>query len=362
MADGARRPPRAPMTRRTRRRWLVAAGLAACWALLMFLTGSLTAGTVILVLLAAVVVIAVLGLRALGIGPSHPWIQGARSRPWRDGQEVLQLALRHLPEVFVITPGGALLAPNTVDLRLHPDDFAALAGVMDLALVNASAAEVYAEQVAAHGARLARPGALEVSVGSDPSVPRGRWRLRQARPAGPEPAWQPDRQLVPAGGPAAGAAGRPGGFVPYQEDAGAGQRRAPRAPAAAGPWPWARDGDTRNAGPRAATVSPGQPTVAERRGDPVLRLVTGDSVAQTRQSGARAGRGNVELALPEVMTVSREHARFTFADGQWWVENLGRNGITLNGGRLHGRQPVRHGDEIRWGAAADALVSRVEIA
>ena len=41
---------------------------------------------------------------------------------------------------------------------------------------------------------------------------------------------------------------------------------------------------------------------------PMLRLVTGSSVAETRMSGARAGRGSVELMLPNVPTVSREHA------------------------------------------------------
>jgi pSer/pThr/pTyr-binding forkhead associated (FHA) protein len=93
----------------------------------------------------------------------------------------------------------------------------------------------------------------------------------------------------------------------------------------------------------------------------VLRLVTGDSTAETQVSGARAGRGDVELPLPEVPTVSREHARFTYADGQWWVTNLGRNGLTLNGVPLAGRRSVRDGDSIRWGSKADALVSRVEV-
>jgi len=65
--------------------------------------------------------------------------------------------------------------------------------------------------------------------------------------------------------------------------------------------------------------------------------------------------------LPQVPTVSREHARFTFAGGQWWVANLGRNGLTLNGVPLVAGQPVRDGDSIRWGNKPDALLSRVEI-
>ncbi len=94
---------------------------------------------------------------------------------------------------------------------------------------------------------------------------------------------------------------------------------------------------------------------------PVLRLVTGSSVAETRTSGARAGRGAVELMLPDVPTVSREHARFTFSDGRWWITNQGRNGLMLNGATVAGEQPLSDGDAIRWGARPDALLSRVEI-
>ena len=94
---------------------------------------------------------------------------------------------------------------------------------------------------------------------------------------------------------------------------------------------------------------------------PVLRLVTGSSVAETSMSGARAGRGVVELELPNVPTVSREHARFTFADGRWWVTNQGMNGISVNGAPVSGKHPVSDGDSIRWGSSPDALLSRVEI-
>ncbi|HEV2451905.1 MAG TPA: FHA domain-containing protein [Streptosporangiaceae bacterium] len=113
----------------------------------------------------------------------------------------------------------------------------------------------------------------------------------------------------------------------------------------------------------AATVATGAPTVAApgRPQVPLLKLVTGDSMTQTRTSGARAGRGPVDLVLPEVPTVSREHARFTFADGQWWVVNLGRNGLMLNGVPLTGAHPLRDGDSVHWGQTPDALLSRIEI-
>jgi pSer/pThr/pTyr-binding forkhead associated (FHA) protein len=114
------------------------------------------------------------------------------------------------------------------------------------------------------------------------------------------------------------------------------------------------------------TVAGGMTTIMERSVAPapvipVLRLVTGSSVAETRISGARAGRGLVELMLPDEPTVSREHARFTFSDGRWWITNQGRNGLTLNGAQVAGEQPLSDGDEIRWGARPDALLSRVEI-
>jgi hypothetical protein len=143
----------------------------------------------------------------------------------------------------------------------------------------------------------------------------------------------------------------------------AGQFRAGqlRAGPAAG-FQHAHDGSTRTEA-TLAPVNPGMATMAEPRVPvvPQLRLVTGDRMAQTRTSGARAGRGPVELALPQVPTISREHARFTFADGQWWVTNLGRNGLMLNGAPVTGDQPVRDGDSIRWGGKPDALASRVEI-
>ena len=200
--EAMRRPLRAPMPRRRRRRWAVAAAVAACWGVAIAQTGSIVAGTVLLLLVAALGTACVLALRAMGVGAAHPWVQGMRSRPWRDGQDVLQLGLRHLPDVFVITPGGSLLAPNSVELWLNPRDYISLCELMDIDLVDASASEVYQEQVAAHGARFATAGAAEVRVVGDPSVPAGRYRLRQARPLDAAPALPPmqESHLVPAGG------------------------------------------------------------------------------------------------------------------------------------------------------------------
>ena len=366
-----RRPARASLSPRKRKRWGIAGGAVACWVILMAATGSLTGATILLFVLAAFGVVGVFGLRALGVTRDHPWIQRAAARPWRDGQDVLQIALRHLPEVFVVTPSGTLLAPNIVDLRMNPEDLRVLGERMEPALVMASAAEVYQEQVTEHGARFARPGPAEVRMIVDPSVPPGRYRLRQGQPvnagAGPaEPAYPPAEPAYPPAGLAYASA-------PELAFAGAGsagsaepQSHHAFAPAPGGP-PFR--GFTGHDGITQAHQEPdwapgyGLPTVMEptEPSVPVLRLITGDQVAETRTSGARAGRGPVELGLPEVPTVSREHARFTFSGGQWRVANLGMNGLTINGEPVTGEHPVSDGDSIRWGTRPDALASRVEI-
>jgi hypothetical protein len=230
-----------------------------------------------------------------------------------------------------------LLAPNTVELQLNPDDLISLCGRMELGVISASVTEVYEEQVVAHGARFAGPGRAEVHVIAAWCVPPGRYRLRQghlasidAQPDMPD-AWYAD--VAPEFAYSA----------PQYDYTGSGRV-----------WPGPDPG---------LTVAGGMATIREERlaSVPALRLVTGSSVAETMMSGARAGRGPVELVLPDVLTVSREHARFTFSDGCWWITNQGRNGLTLNGVPVAGEQPLSDGDAIRWGTRPDALLSRVEI-
>ena len=339
----------------------MAVAVTACWVVLWTVTGSLVSGAIVLLFLAALGVVTVLALRALGVTRDHPWIQQISTRPWRDGQEVLQLALRHLPEVFVVTPNGALLAPNSVELRLNPRDVGSLGERMDIGLVQASAAEVYQEQVAGHGARLAGPGPVEVSVVSDAAVPAGRYQLRQGRPLGAAPSGF--QSGFESGFQPAAVPGFESGFQPA---ASGFQPATPSSVESAAAWPFAHDGRTASAPVSATDVTVGGgglATVAEpaRSMTPTLRLITGGRVAETRLSGARAGRGAVELSLPDVPTVSREHARFTYSDGQWRVANLGMNGLTLNGTPVAGEQPLHDGDVIRWGTNDQAPGSRVEI-
>ena len=170
---------RAPLQARSKRRWLLAAGIAGLWLVFLMGSESLVAGTTLLFLLGAVAACVVVVLRMFGFGRDHPWFHHAASRPWRDGRDVLRVALRHLPEVFIVTPKGSLLAPNAVELRMNPADIESLAELIDLSLVNASAAEAYAAEVAACSARVVSNMPLEVCVVADAEVPPGRYRLRQ---------------------------------------------------------------------------------------------------------------------------------------------------------------------------------------
>jgi hypothetical protein len=380
----------------------VAAGVAALWALLLAGTGSLVVGTALLMLFAAVGVVCAVALRSLGINGDHPWVRQLATRPWRDGSDVLRLGLRHVAEVFIVTPTGSLLAPNAIELLMNPDDLAALTETMDLEVINASATELYSAQVTARGARLASIGPVTASVTGDAAVPAGRYRFRQGRLPGFAP---PDAYRAPSGShlapPDAYSAPSDGQLAPsdaylaspadYRPPSAAyrapsdvdrapsdGQLAPPDAylaspadyrPPSAGDlaypngnaFPYAHDGRTRGE-PAARTILTGQLTVTEAVPAPLLRLVTRGSTAETRVPGARAGRGDaVELRLPDEPTVSRVHAEFTFAGGQWRITSLGRNGAALNGMPLDSEHVLCDGDSIQWGRRSDAMVSRVEI-
>ena len=346
--DAPRRQVRTPLRQRSRRRWGIAGGVAAFWVVMWVFTGSAISATVLLVVIGTLGAASVGGLRALGITRDHPWIQRLASRPWRDGQDVLKIAMRHLSDVFVVTPSGSLLAPSLVELQLNPDDLACLCERMELGVISESMTEVYEEQVAAYRARYAGPGRAEVYVTASESIPPGRYRLRQgdpvsaAAPAGIYAEAAPELAYAAPHGAYADSGGN------AWHDSG------PAAPPSYG-WP--------APGPAGPTVAAGMTTLMEPNLPPVpaLRLVTGSSIAETRMSGARAGRGSVELVLPEDPTVSREHATFTFAEGRWRITNLGRNGLAVNGVPVDGEQPLSDGDSIRWGSRPDALLSRIEI-
>jgi hypothetical protein len=334
-----------PVSRR-RRRWVIACGIAAAWLALYVVVGSAFSATIVLAVFAAAGAIAVLGMRSMGVTADHPWIRRLATRPWRDGPGVLRVALGHLHDVFVITPSGSLLAPSRVEIQMNPEDLVSLCDQMELGLIAASATEAYQEQAGRHGARFATAGPPEVYVVADERIPRGRYRLRQGRSAAAT-AW---REMPDAGYDLSYAPEL--AYAVPQHAEGDPDGRA-----------WSEPHPARTAIDARTGVDAGPATVMEQTlaPVPVLRLVTGDSVAQTRTPGARAGRGRVELVLPNVPTVSREHARFGCSDGRWRVTNLGVNGLSVNGAPATTEHPLSDGDIIRWGSRPDALVSRVEI-
>jgi hypothetical protein len=368
--EAARRPVRAPLRRRSRRRWAIVGGVAMCWLVVEFMTGSAVTAAVLLVAIAGLGAAGMAGLRAMGITRDHPWLRQMAARPWRDGQDVLNVAMRHLSDVFIVMPSGSLIAPDVVELQMNPDDLASLCGRMELDVVSTSVTEVYEDQVAERGARFAGSYQPEVYVFPDDSVPQGRYRLRQGLPVSARPSPGPqdlpdvpdliDRRFtyvaqelaatatdpVGAGSAPERAYAQPTSGPGYAQPVGAGLSDRPRSEVNS-----------------ARTTLDGVATVMEqiRPARPVLRLVTGSSVTETSMSGARAGRGPVELALPDVPTVSRQHARFTFSAGRWWVTNQGMNGLSLNGVPASGKQPLSDGDSIRWGTGPDAPLSRIEI-
>jgi len=296
--EAARRQARTPLRQRSRRRWAIAGGVAACWVVLEIMTGSVVSATVLLVVLAGLGAGCVGGLRALGITRDHPWLRRLASRPWRDGQDVLKVAIRHLPDVFVVTPSGLLLAPNVVDLQLNPSDLVSLCGQMELGVISSSVTEVYAEQVAAHGARFAGPGRAEVRVIAAGSVPPGRYRLRQCSPGQGDPG-----QYSPGKGDPASASAEPDRSDVWYADV------PPEFEYVASPYAYASPGHVVGPEPDSRlTVAGGMATVMERNlpSVPTLRLVTGSSVAETTMSGARADprlRPVLKLAVDRFLTV-----------------------------------------------------------
>jgi hypothetical protein len=335
--EAARRPLRAPLPRRSRQRWAIAGGVAICLLILEFMTGSAVTATVLLVAIAGLGAAGLAGLRALGITRDHPWLRQMAARPWRDGQDVLNVAMRHLSDVFIVTPSGSLIAPDVVELQMNPGDLASLSERMGLDVVGTSMTEVYEDQVAERGARFVGSCQPEVYMVTDHSIPQGRYRLRRGLPVSARPSSDPWDL------PDAPDLIDPQGYA---------------QPVDAGP-----EGRTRYEVDPVRTIMDGVATVMEqiRPAVPVLRLVTASSVAETSVSGARAGRGPVELVLPEVPTVSRVHAIFTFAAGRWRVANQGMNGLSVNGVPVSGEQSLSDGDSIRWGKSQDAPLSRIEI-
>src|SRR5262249_21121591 len=156
---------------------------------------------------------------------------------------------------------GSLLAPDVVELQLNPGDLSSLCERMELGVISSSLTEVYEEQVAEYRARLARPGRTQVYVTTSGSVPPGPYRLRQGDPvrAGTRPDLLDVQSVHPEFADAVAQHAYAGPVSPVWQDPG-------------------------------PTVAAGMTTImaAGLAPVPVLRLVTGSSVTETRTSGARA--------------------------------------------------------------------------
>jgi pSer/pThr/pTyr-binding forkhead associated (FHA) protein len=63
------------------------------------------------------------------------------------------------------------------------------------------------------------------------------------------------------------------------------------------------------------------------------------------------GREEVNQVILPNEAISKKHAKLTFADGKFYIEDLSSsNGTFLNGTRVHTRTVLRNGDLIRLGA------------
>src|SRR5262249_58108062 len=83
--DGPRRPPRAPLRSRGRRRWVVLIGVAVMWLLFLRGTASVTLATAMLLLLWIAIGLGLLALPGLGVDPDHPCGQRVSEPPQRAG-------------------------------------------------------------------------------------------------------------------------------------------------------------------------------------------------------------------------------------------------------------------------------------
>lgn len=84
----------------------------------------------------------------------------------------------------------------------------------------------------------------------------------------------------------------------------------------------------------------------------VLVLADGSDV-EVRHSliaNNRIGRAADNTLVLEDDMASAHHARLSFQDGQWWLEDSGsRNGTAVNGIPLEGPLVVTYGDQISFG-------------
>lgn len=94
----------------------------------------------------------------------------------------------------------------------------------------------------------------------------------------------------------------------------------------------------------------------------VLVLADGSDTEMSHSLTAnnRIGRAADNSLVLHDETTSAHHARLSFQEGQWWLEDLGsRNGTTVNGIPLEGPLVVTYGDLVAFGRVESRLEAAV---
>jgi pSer/pThr/pTyr-binding forkhead associated (FHA) protein len=126
------------------------------------------------------------------------------------------------------------------------------------------------------------------------------------------------------------------GSVPPWEDISEQERQAWRAAASA------------VSGPGDATLTDGAPVQS-------LVIQSGDRTHVFHAAFTAGRQGTLPVSDEHA---SSHHARFQYAHGFWYVEDLGStNGTYLNGRRVLAAQRLRKGDKIRIGRTTLAVIS-----
>src|SRR5688572_26495016 len=77
---------------------------------------------------------------------------------------------------------------------------------------------------------------------------------------------------------------------------------------------------------------------------------SGERISLDPASPSTIGRSRESGVVLSDASVSRQHARVSFRDGAWWVEDLGsKNGTKLNGQRVEGSSRLSAGDTLQLG-------------
>ena len=122
-------------------------------------------------------------------------------------------------------------------------------------------------------------------------------------------------------------------------------------------------------GPHASTAAELKARIeAERRGSPFLAFRRSDgsqALVDLGEAGARitiGRREDCDLSLPWDEQVSRLHAQLERIGSEWTLadEGLSRNGSYVNGQRIAGRQRLRDGDRLCFGATIVVFTAPTE--